>query len=203
MYQDKFLIISHHVTSNVMCRVVSGKISAAGSQAAFATTRSRLCTRPSLSLSLPIPTAATSGPNASPPPTCFLVWVRCYRPFLFFGGDQSTQLDLFFLILTPRVFWINHDGRGGGKRGWLPPWQNTSLQMAKAPKTEAHGYPQYFFEFGSGPLAPFLSFGTHCTLLHPLFWILGPGALIMGGLGLNYYYCHHHHHHHHHHRILI
>ena len=52
-----------------------------------------------VSLSLPIPTAATSGPNTSPPP-CFSVWVGGYCPFFSFWGTKHPIAPIFF------EFWI-------------------------------------------------------------------------------------------------
>ena len=78
-----------------MSCVVSGKIAAAGSQTAFASTHNRMCTRQSLSLSLPFSTAAPGGPNTPPPLSCFLVWVRGYCPFLNFGAHHTPLHPIF------------------------------------------------------------------------------------------------------------
>ena len=137
MYQVKFLIISHHVTPNIMCRVVFGKIAAAGSQAAFATTRSRMCTRPSLSL-LTHPHGGNLGAQHIAAAILFLVWVRGYCPFFSFLWNKATPLELFFRILAPGGFWINlthhHDGRAEGAWGFatLTKYLATNVESPKS-----------------------------------------------------------------------
>jgi len=91
MYQVQFLIISHHVTPNVMCHVSSrARSSQLARQTALATTRSRMCPRPSLSLLkiLPIPMAETEG-----------LTERCHLVFEFQSGVLA-----HFRILSDILF---------------------------------------------------------------------------------------------------
>jgi len=145
MYQVKFLIISHHANPNVMCRVVSSR---ARSQELAHRQRLPLhaagCVHASLSLSLPIPTAATSEPNTSPSP-CFLFWVRGYCPLFGFWGTKNPHSTSFFEFWLQGYFGLTlpiTTTAGVERGGALPPLQNTSLQMSKAPKAGTYVYPQ-------------------------------------------------------------
>jgi len=103
MYQVEFLIISHHVTPNVTCHVSSRARSPQLAHRQRLPLHTAGCVHARLSLSLPIPTAATAGPNTPPPPSCFWVWVRGYCPFFSFGAHR-TPLHLPFFNFGPRGF---------------------------------------------------------------------------------------------------
>jgi len=99
-----------------MCCVVSGKIAAAGSQAICHYTQRDVYTP--VSLSLTIPTPATSVHKTSPPPSCFLVWVRGYCPFFSFGGTKHLYWTSFFEFWLQGYFGLTlpitkTEGRGG------------------------------------------------------------------------------------------
>ena len=140
------------------------------------------CVEARLSL-LPIPTTATSGPNTSPPLSCFLVWVRGYCPFFSFWGTMHPHWTSFF------EFWLQGDygltlpitTTAGAEGAWafatLTKYLATNVE---SPQNQWHTATRStFLSLGQG-LLPIFEFWGPLHPIEPPFFNFGPGGFAHG-----------------------